>query len=98
MKKFRSVLMILVIIAMVLPVTALHAQETVNLRILWYNDGNEGDVLRDLLDRFEADHPNIKVTIDVVAYADIHNILQTQVEAGGDSAPDMARVTDTARA
>lgn len=97
MKKFRSVLMILVIAALVLPLTALHAQETVNLRILWYNDGNEGDVLRDLLDRFEADHPNIKVTIDVVAYADLHNILQTQVEAGGDSAPDMARVTDTAR-
>ncbi len=85
--KLRSVFMILVIVALVLPAAAIHAQDSVELRILWYNDGNEGDVLRDLLDRFEAENPNIKVTIDVVAYADLHNILQTQVEAGGRQRP-----------
>ncbi len=95
--KLRSVFMILVIVALVLPAAAIHAQDSVELRILWYNDGNEGDVLRDLLDRFEAENPNIKVVIDVVAYADLHNTLQAQAEAGGSSAPDMARVTDTAR-
>jgi alpha-1,4-digalacturonate transport system substrate-binding protein len=89
--------MLLVIVLLALPVASLQAQETVELRILWYNDGVEGDVLRELLDRFEAEHSNIKVVIDVVAYADLHNILQTQVEAGGDSAPDIVRVTDTAR-
>ncbi len=95
--KLRTILLVLLVLAMALPAASLSAQDQVTLRIMWYNDGNEGDVLRDLLDRFEADHPNIKVEIDTVAYADIHNILQTQVEGGGSNAPDMARVTDTAR-
>ncbi len=67
----------------------------VELRMMWYNDGNEGEVMRALLDRFEKENPGIKVKIDTVAYKDLHNILQTQVEAG--TAPDLARVTDVAR-
>ncbi|GAB4419603.1 MAG: ABC transporter substrate-binding protein [Anaerolineae bacterium] len=94
--KVRTALMFLLIVALALPSASLWAQDQVELRILWYNDGIEGDVLRELLDRFEAENPGIKVTIDVVAYADLHNILQTQLE-GGSAAPDMARVTDTAR-
>jgi alpha-1,4-digalacturonate transport system substrate-binding protein len=65
--------------------------EEVELRILWYNDGNEGEVLRDILDDFEAEHENISVVLDTVAYGDIHNILQASVE-GGD-VPDIARIT-----
>ena len=62
------------------------------LRITWYNDGNEGEVLRDLLDRFEADNPDIKVIIDTVDYASgIQQTLPIQLEAG--EGPDMARVT-----
>ncbi len=62
------------------------------LRITWYNDGNEGEVLRDLLDRFEADNPDIKVVIDTVAYKAILESLPVQLAAG--EGPDMARVTD----
>jgi alpha-1,4-digalacturonate transport system substrate-binding protein len=69
--------------------------EAVELRMMWYDDGTEGEVMRDLLDRFEATNPGIKVIMDTVAYADLHNILQAQVEAG--TPPDMARVTDVAR-
>jgi len=94
--KVRTILMLLLIVTLALPTTSLLAQDQVELRILWYNDGVEGDVLRELLDRFEAENPGIKVAIDVVAYADLHNILRAQVEAGGANAPDMARVTDTA--
>ena len=35
----------------------------------WYDDGKEGEVLRDLLNRFEAKNPDIKVVIDTVPYA-----------------------------
>lgn len=66
--------------------------EPVELRIMWYNDGNEGEVLRDLLDRFEEQNPDIKVEIDTIAYSDLHTILRAQLEAG--DAPDMARITD----
>lgn len=65
----------------------------VTLRITWYDDGNEGAVLRDLLDRFEADNPGITVVIDTVPYATgILETLPIQLAAG--EGPDMARVTD----
>lgn len=67
------------------------AQDPVEIRITWYDDGNEGAVLRDLLDRFEAENPDIKVVIDTVAYQVINEQLPAQVQAG--DAPDIARIT-----
>lgn len=65
----------------------------VTLRITWYDDGNEGEVLRDLLDRFEADNEDITVVIDTVPYSTgILETLPIQLAAG--EGPDMARVTD----
>jgi alpha-1,4-digalacturonate transport system substrate-binding protein len=64
----------------------------VELRITWYDDGNEGTILREQLDRFEAENPDIKVIIDTVPYAQgILESLPLQLEAG--QGPDMARVT-----
>ncbi|MCR9138961.1 MAG: ABC transporter substrate-binding protein [Alphaproteobacteria bacterium] len=62
------------------------------LRITWYNDGNEGEVMRDLLDRYEAANPDVKVTLDVVPYKAILESLPVQLAAG--DGPDLARVTD----
>lgn len=85
--------MIILALMLVIGVFAVQAQDVVELRITWYNDGNEGEVLRDLLDRFEADNPDIRVVVDTVSYADfILTQLPLQVEAG--EAPDMARVTN----
>ncbi len=68
------------------------AGDVVELRITWYDDGSEGTVLRDLLDRFEAENPDIKVTVDTVPYSSgILETLPIQLEAG--EGPDMARVT-----
>ncbi len=69
--------------------------DVVQLRMMWYSDGVEGDVMRELLDRFEAQNPDIRVVMDTVAYGDLHTILQAQVETG--SGPDLARVTDVNR-
>ncbi len=63
--------------------------------MMWYDDGTEGQTMRELLDRFEKENPGITVVMDTVAYKDIHNILQGQVETG--TGPDMARVTDVRR-
>ena len=62
------------------------------LRITWYDDGIEGQVLRDLLDRFEADNPDITVVIDTLPYKAILESLPVQLAAG--EGADMARVTD----
>ncbi len=69
--------------------------QAVELRMMWYDDGTEGQTMRELLDRFEKENPGITVVMDTVAYKDIHNILQGQVETG--TGPDMARVTDVRR-
>ena len=68
--------------------------QSVTLRMAWYNDGNEGEVMRALLDRYEKENPGIKVVMDTVAYADLDKTLQPQAEAG--TPPDLARVTDLA--
>ena len=62
------------------------------LRMMWYNDGIEGEVMQSLLDRFEEQNPDIKVTLDVVPYKSILESLPIQLAAG--QGPDLARVTD----
>ncbi len=63
------------------------------LRLTWYDDGSEGQVLRELLDRFEAENPDITVVVDTVPYATgILEALPLQLASG--QGPDMARVTD----
>ncbi|MCB0043835.1 MAG: carbohydrate ABC transporter substrate-binding protein [Caldilineaceae bacterium] len=67
--------------------------DAVELRMTWYDDGAEGAVMRDLLDRFEADNPDITVIMDTVPYATgILETLPIQLAAG--EGPDMVRVTD----
>ena len=65
--------------------------EVVELRMTWYTDGNEDVVMRELLDKFEAANPDIKVILDNVAYNTILENLPIQLEAG--EGPDLARVT-----
>jgi alpha-1,4-digalacturonate transport system substrate-binding protein len=62
------------------------------VRIMWYTDGNEGEVLQDLVKRFEAQNPGIKVVVDNVAFSVIREQLPVQLEAG--RGPDIARVTE----
>src|SRR5689334_9246752 len=68
------------------------AQTPTEVRIMWYSDGNEGDVLRDLLDRFEKQNPDIKVTLDRVPYKTIVEQLPALLDSG--QGPDLARLTD----
>ncbi|NWG15394.1 MAG: extracellular solute-binding protein [Chloroflexi bacterium] len=86
-------LLFLLIALVALGVNLVAAQDVVELRITWYSDGNEGEVLRGLLDEFEAANPDIKVVVDEVDYANgIQQLLPVQVEAG--EGPDMARITN----
>lgn len=66
--------------------------DVVELRMTWYTDGVEDVVMRDLLDRFEAENPDIKVILDNVSYDTILETLPIQLEAG--EGPDLARVTN----
>jgi len=68
------------------------AQETIQLRFLCFEDGNECEVYADLLARFSEINPDISVLVDVVAEAEIHDKLAAELEAG--APPDFARVSD----
>ena len=85
---------LLIALVLSLGAAALAQGDEVELTFLWYNDGQEGDVMRDLLDRFEEANPGIKVNIEVQPYSTVRDQLRVQVEAG--QAPDIARLTDFA--
>ena len=78
--------------AIVLALMASSANAQTELRMTWYNDGNEGEVMQSILDRFEEANPDISVTLDVVPYKAILESLPVQLASG--QGPDLARVTD----
>lgn len=85
-------LALLTLLALLVVGVTVQAQDTVEIRFTWYSDGIEGEVMRGLLDQFEAENPDITVILDEVPYQTIDENLPIQVEAG--EAPDMARITN----
>ncbi|PSC03074.1 ABC transporter substrate-binding protein [Alsobacter soli] len=69
-----------------------YAQAQTTLRMMWYSDGNEGEVMADLLKRFEDKNKDIKVVLDQVPFKATNETLPVQLAAG--QGPDMARTTD----
>ena len=63
-----------------------------DVRIMWYSDGNEGEVLNELLSRFSAENPDIRVTVDNVSFSVVREQLPIQLEAG--QGPDIVRTPD----
>jgi len=88
-RKFSFFIALAMLLALVLPLTA---QDDVELRFMWYNDGTESEVMRDLLDRFEEE-TGITVVLDVVPYNTILEQLPVNVAAG--EGPDLVRTTTT---
>ncbi len=78
-----------VLAATALGAASASAQE---IRFMCYSDGNECEVMSDILERFEAANPGVDVIIDVVPYQAITDNLPVQLAAG--EGPDIAKVTD----
>ncbi len=72
--------------------TSTVANAQTSIRMAWYSDGNEGEVLKDLLARFEQKNPDIKVIVDQVPFKAINETIPLQLAAG--TGPDMVRTTD----
>ena len=68
-----------------------HAQAQTTLRITWYSDGNEGEVMSDLLRRFEGQNKDIKVVLDQVPFKAINENLPVQLAAGQGPGPRARR-------
>lgn len=89
MKRFIRILFVLSLILGSFTIFSAQDDETVNLRILWFDDNNENVVLRQILDKFEEDNPTISVEIDPVVASEINDRLRQEIDAG--EAPDLAR-------
>ena len=63
------------------------SDQQVELRMMWYSDGIEGEVMQDLLTRFEEQNPDIDVVLDNVAYQVIQEQLPIQLASG--QGPDL---------
>jgi alpha-1,4-digalacturonate transport system substrate-binding protein len=63
-----------------------------DVRVMWYSDGVEGVVFKDLMARFAKANPGINVVVDEVPYSVIKEQLPVQLASG--NGPDIARVTD----
>lgn len=64
--------------------------EEVTLEMSWWGDDARAALFGEVIDLFEAEHPNITVTqTPVGAPEDLFNRLATDFGAGGDTAPDV---------
>ncbi|MGV2064904.1 ABC transporter substrate-binding protein [Agrobacterium sp. 22-226-1] len=68
------------------------AQAAQEVRFTCAYDGNGCEILKDILARYEKQHPDVKIVTDVVPYKALLEGLPVQL-AGG-SGPDFATVTD----
>lgn len=68
------------------------AAQAFDLHFMCYQDGNQCDVLTQLVKGFEAKHPDINVKVDTVPYKAILETLPVELAAG--TGPDLAKVTD----
>lgn len=64
--------------------------EDVTLTVLWFNDGNESEVFMDTMKDYLEAHPNIKIDLQIVAFADYQQKLKMLISGG--TPPDVARM------
>jgi len=64
--------------------------EVKTLEFLWFSDGDEGIAMRKVLDKYEAEHPGIKVELLEVAGADYEEKLLMAISGG--EPPALSRV------
>ncbi len=88
-KSYTRKMLLATALTTVLAVSPALAEE---VRIMWYSDGVEGEVIQDLLDRFMEHNPDITVVLDNVSFQVVNEQLPISLEAG--QGPDIARVTN----
>ncbi|PKL13526.1 MAG: sugar ABC transporter substrate-binding protein, partial [Spirochaetae bacterium HGW-Spirochaetae-8] len=95
MKKILLLLSVLLLATMQLFATGAQeqkAQEEVTLSVMWFNDANESDVFLATIADYLAANPQVKLDMQVVAFADYEQKLKLMISGG--NPPDIARVTN----
>ncbi|WP_066190262.1 ABC transporter substrate-binding protein [Gracilibacillus timonensis] len=65
--------------------------DQITLDVIWFSDGNEGDVFKEITDQYTEENPDVTFNIIDTPYDDLLTRIRTRV-SGGD-APDLARIS-----
>lgn len=83
MKRFCSLLMaVLLMCAMILPMTAAVAEEPVTLTILWWGSQTRHDLTTQMVEKFMEKYPNIKLEMEFTDWGGYWSKLSAQVAGG----------------
>lgn len=105
MKKLKLILFFLVMMALSIIIVACSNnsnesdnsnnsnEKEVTLDYLWFTDGVEGDVMKEIIKDYQEENSNVTINLIEVAYADFATKLKTMI-AGGEP-PALTRITDT---
>ncbi|WP_145330046.1 sugar ABC transporter substrate-binding protein [Paenibacillus xylanexedens] len=64
-----------------------------SLDFLWFSDGKEGEVIKEIIKEYEQSNTNVKINLIEVGFKDIQTKLKTMLSGG--KPPALSRVTDT---
>ncbi len=67
-------------------------KEDVTLDVLWFTDGVETEVMKEIMDNYSQENPNVSFNIIEVGFSDLEAKLKTMI-AGG-QAPALARISN----
>ena len=83
MKTPKIALLITVVVALLLTsVMIVAAQDTTELAVTWWGSQNRHDRTIEVINMFEAEHPDIHVTYEFVGWSDYWTKVNTQVAGG----------------
>src|SRR5690349_21217722 len=60
-----------------------HAQDSVDLRFIWWGGQLRADITRQVIDLFVAQHPEVNFTYEFLSFNDYWTLLTAQASGGG---------------
>ncbi|GIP31453.1 sugar ABC transporter substrate-binding protein [Paenibacillus sp. J2TS4] len=102
MKKWKRATVLLLSVILAVSLAACGAKDSgegagggkkVSLDFVWFTDGVEGEVMKGLLNEYQAQNENVKINLIEVAYKDLGTKLKTMISGG--KPPALSRVSDT---
>jgi multiple sugar transport system substrate-binding protein len=88
MRSIKLFLVLLLLVALVLPSTSLFGQEEeIELQMTWWGSQTRHDKTIEVIEMFEAEHPNIHIVYEFANFNDYWTLLNTK--ASSDALPDI---------
>jgi len=87
MKSLRYSLVLILVAVLALPVAVTQGQGTIELQLTWWGSQTRHDKTIEVIELFEAEHPDIDIIYEFSNFTDYWTLLSTK--AASDSLPDV---------